>query len=244
MAPWAEPRQIEQDLIVSRALVEIFNHDLLCAELRFRGGTALNKIIFPEPLRYSEDIDLVRTTSGPIGPLLNAMQEVLEPWLGQANYAAISVAAKLRFRMPDEDDPKAQIRMRSRFSKHENTLRKPLSRRNRRSSSWCRWDSTLSSFPRGARFFPGEHPGSEPALQSRLTGFPAFVGPVHPPCRMSRGHLQSIQVPSPWWGIVDVAVGEHEGHDGSSLRSHPMQFGVPFAIINPFPIPRLERVDP
>ena len=53
IAPWAEPRQVEQDLIISRALVEIFNHDLLGTELRFRGGTALNKIIFPEPLRYS-----------------------------------------------------------------------------------------------------------------------------------------------------------------------------------------------
>ena len=46
-APWAEPRQVEQDLIISRALVEIFNHDLLGTELRIRGGTALNKIIFP-----------------------------------------------------------------------------------------------------------------------------------------------------------------------------------------------------
>lgn len=110
-APWAEPRQIEQDLIISRALVEIFNHDLLSAELRFRGGTALNKIIFPEPLRYSEDIDLVRTTAGPIGPLLDAMREVLEPWLGQASYAASPVAPKLRFRVPAEDDPDAQIRL-------------------------------------------------------------------------------------------------------------------------------------
>ena len=110
-APWAEPRQIEQDLIISRALVEIFNHDLLSAELRLRGGTALNKIIFPEPLRYSEDIDLVRTTAGPIGPLLDAMREVLEPWLGQANYAASPVAPKLRFRVPAEDDPDAQLRL-------------------------------------------------------------------------------------------------------------------------------------
>ena len=89
IAPWAEPRQVEQDLIISRALVEIFNHDFLGAELRFRGGTALNKVIFPEPLRYSEDIDLVRTTPGPIGPILDAMRGVLEPWLGQANFASI-----------------------------------------------------------------------------------------------------------------------------------------------------------
>lgn len=65
-APWAEPRQIEQDLIISRALVEIFRHDLLGSGLRFRSSTALNKIIFPEPLRYSEDIDLVRTEASPI----------------------------------------------------------------------------------------------------------------------------------------------------------------------------------
>ncbi|MCY4005585.1 MAG: hypothetical protein OXE84_01970 [Rhodobacteraceae bacterium] len=73
IAPWAEPRQIEQDLIISLALVAIFNHDLLRTELKFRRGTALNKAIFLEPLRDSEDIDLVRTTAGPIDPILDAM---------------------------------------------------------------------------------------------------------------------------------------------------------------------------
>jgi predicted nucleotidyltransferase component of viral defense system len=110
-APWAEPRQVEQDLIISRALVEIFNNGFLGAGLRFRGGTALNKIIFPEPLRYSEDIDLVRTTSGPIGPILDTLREVLEPWLGQANFVSSQVAPKLRFRVPAENDPDTQIRL-------------------------------------------------------------------------------------------------------------------------------------
>jgi hypothetical protein len=40
-APWAEQRQIEQDLIISRAVIELFKDELLKAELRFRGGTAL-----------------------------------------------------------------------------------------------------------------------------------------------------------------------------------------------------------
>lgn len=110
-APWAEPRQVEQDLIISRALVEIFDHDFLGAELRFRGGTALNKIIFPEPLRYSEDIDLVRTASGPIGPILDTLRDVLEPWLGQANFVSSQVAPKLRFRVPAENGPDTQIRL-------------------------------------------------------------------------------------------------------------------------------------
>ena len=66
VAPWAEQRQIEQDLIISRALVDMFSDPFLSEELRFRGGTALNKLHFPRPLRYSEDIDLVRTSHGGI----------------------------------------------------------------------------------------------------------------------------------------------------------------------------------
>lgn len=103
VAPWAEQRQIEQDLIISRALVEIFSDPFLAAELRFRGGTALNKLHFPAPLRYSEDIDLVRTTSGPIGPILDGLREVLEPWLGRAAFDQSQVAPKLRFRVEAED---------------------------------------------------------------------------------------------------------------------------------------------
>lgn len=84
VVPWADQRQVEQDLIICRALIDIFRDETLRAELRFRGGTALNKLHFAEPLRYSEDIDLVRTSSGPIGPILDRLRAVLEPWLGRA----------------------------------------------------------------------------------------------------------------------------------------------------------------
>ena len=69
--PWVEPRQVEQDLIISRSLVEMFSDPSLRDALRFRGGTALNKLHLPTPLRYSEDIDLVRTSKGPIGPIIS-----------------------------------------------------------------------------------------------------------------------------------------------------------------------------
>jgi predicted nucleotidyltransferase component of viral defense system len=101
--PWAEQRQVEQDLIISRALVEIFNDPFLKENLRFRGGTALNKLHFSKPLRYSEDIDLVRTSQGPIGPILDALRRVLEPWMGHARYEPSPVAPKLRFRIEPED---------------------------------------------------------------------------------------------------------------------------------------------
>lgn len=97
VAPWGDLRQIEQDLIISRALVEIFLNAKLSNELRFRGGTALNKLHFPAPLRYSEDIDLVRTARGPIGPLLDELRQVLEPWLGPGRFEASPVAPKLFF---------------------------------------------------------------------------------------------------------------------------------------------------
>ncbi len=103
VAPWVEQRQIEQDLIISRALVELFSDDFLRGQLRFRGGTALNKLHFPAPLRYSEDIDLVRTTHGGIGPILDRIREVLEPWLGRAAFDQTPVAPKLHFRADAED---------------------------------------------------------------------------------------------------------------------------------------------
>ena len=111
LVPWADARQIEQDLIISRALVEIFKDPMLREALRFRGGTALNKLHFPAPLRYSEDIDLVRTSHGPIGPVLDGLRAVLEPWLGRARFEQSPVAPKLRFRVEAEDGSGVPIRL-------------------------------------------------------------------------------------------------------------------------------------
>ena len=119
IAPWAEQRQIEQDLIISRGLIDIFSNDMLRAELRFRGGTALNKLHFPEPLRYSEDIDLVRTSTGPIGPILDQLRIVLEPWLGQAKFDQSPVAPKFLFRVEAEDGSGVPIRMKIEINTRE-----------------------------------------------------------------------------------------------------------------------------
>lgn len=74
--PWPDPVQIEQDLILSRMIVEIANHELLGSEFAFRGGTCLHKLHLPEPLRYSEDLDYVRQTKSGIKDYLNALREV------------------------------------------------------------------------------------------------------------------------------------------------------------------------
>ena len=119
VVPWADPRQVEQDLVISRALVAIFRDEMLWGALRFRGGTALHKLHFPSPLRYSEYIDLVRTSTGPIGPIVDRLRAVLEPWLGRAHFGSSPVAPKLRFRAEAEDGSAMSIRLKIETNTHE-----------------------------------------------------------------------------------------------------------------------------
>lgn len=75
-APWPEDNQVEQDLILSRLMIEIARHELLGSELSMRGGTCLHKLHLPQPLRYSEDLDYVRRTRSGIKELLRAIREI------------------------------------------------------------------------------------------------------------------------------------------------------------------------
>jgi len=76
-APWKEFAQVEQDLIISRTLVEIFSDEFLRENLAFRGGTALHKLYLNPAARYSEDIDLVQIKPGPIKPIMERIGEVV-----------------------------------------------------------------------------------------------------------------------------------------------------------------------
>jgi predicted nucleotidyltransferase component of viral defense system len=75
-APWPEDAQVEQDLILSRLMVEIANDDLLGPELAFRGGTCIHKLHLATPARYSEDLDYVRRTKSGIKPYLSALKDI------------------------------------------------------------------------------------------------------------------------------------------------------------------------
>jgi hypothetical protein len=83
VAPWDAQAMVEQDLILSRIVVDLFSDPFLREALIFRGGTALNKLCFPRPLRYSEDVDLVQREEGPIGPVFDAVRRALGGWLGE-----------------------------------------------------------------------------------------------------------------------------------------------------------------
>lgn len=76
--PWINDRQVEQDLLLTRLAIEIADHAELRDRLVWRGGTCLHKIVMPEPLRYSEDLDYVAFGIGgaDFGPVLSALREV------------------------------------------------------------------------------------------------------------------------------------------------------------------------
>ena len=78
LAPWPNPVQIEQDLLLSRLMIEIARDEALGSELVMRGGTCLNKLHLPTPLRYSEDLDYVRRTRGGIKPYTQALAKIAE----------------------------------------------------------------------------------------------------------------------------------------------------------------------
>ncbi len=100
-APWPETRQIEQDLIICRALCDLFNDPFLAERIAFRGGTAINKILFARPLRYSEDVDLVQVRAEPIGPTIDAIRKALA-WLGRCNVARAKHSTHLQFKFEPE----------------------------------------------------------------------------------------------------------------------------------------------
>lgn len=66
---WPTREQVEQDLLLYRAICAIAEDDYLSQELVFRGGTALHKLHLDHPYRYSEDLDYVRSSASGIGPL-------------------------------------------------------------------------------------------------------------------------------------------------------------------------------
>ncbi|HUY60838.1 MAG TPA: nucleotidyl transferase AbiEii/AbiGii toxin family protein [Candidatus Dormibacteraeota bacterium] len=57
---WPTVEQVEQDLAMSRLIVEIANDPYLGEELVFRGGTCLHKLHLSPAQRWSEDLGYVR----------------------------------------------------------------------------------------------------------------------------------------------------------------------------------------
>ncbi|GET24548.1 nucleotidyl transferase AbiEii/AbiGii toxin family protein [Prolixibacter sp. NT017] len=108
-APWTEFSQVEQDLIISRTLVEIFSDDFLHDNLAFRGGTALHKFYHHPAPRYSEDIDLVQIKPGPVKPIMERLNKVITFFDEPRNTQVRGHGARALYRFTSEYE---EIRMR------------------------------------------------------------------------------------------------------------------------------------
>ena len=130
-APWPSNEQVEQDLVLSRALVVMFGRETVIDRAVFRGGTALHKLFFGASGRYSEDIDLVQRDAGPIGELIDAIRETLDPWLGSPRWKQGKWRFSLYYRFETTFAPSTTMRMKIEINTREHfsvlgTIRQPF----------------------------------------------------------------------------------------------------------------------
>lgn len=135
VAPWATDVQVEQDLVLSRILVEMFQDGDLAEHLAFRGGTALHKLFLGPAARYSEDVDLVQVKAGPIGPAMNGIRSQLDGWLGAPSWKQGHGRVTLYYRFEAEGQPGARKKLKIEINTREHTpcmdlIRVPLSIHN------------------------------------------------------------------------------------------------------------------
>ncbi len=125
-ATWADPDQLEQDLVLARLIVEIANDPYLSDELVFRGGTCLHKLHLSPGLRYSEDLDYVRRSAGGIGELVAALRSIGDR-LGMKVNVDISKYPKAKFRAPFESGT-GTMRVKVEVNTYERSPARPLTR--------------------------------------------------------------------------------------------------------------------
>jgi len=109
-APWPEDAQVEQDLVIEKALLELFSDPFLQKRLAFRGGTALHKIYLKPQVRYSEDIDLVQIKAEPIKDTLTAIRKQLH-FLGKPVFKQKANNNTLVYRFHSEIPPIINLRL-------------------------------------------------------------------------------------------------------------------------------------
>lgn len=145
-APWADSRHVEQDLIISRALCDLFNSPVLAGKIAFRGGTAINKLLFRQSLRYSEDIDLVQTRPEAIGVTIDAVRDALS-WLGKCQRHQAGHSMHLAFKFAPEAEPQTELKLKVEINTREHaSLYGIKSYPFEVDSSWYRARTDISSF--------------------------------------------------------------------------------------------------
>jgi Uncharacterized conserved protein len=107
---WTDMKQVEQDLIICRALVAIYSDEFLSSRLAFRGGTAIHKLYMSPQPRYSQDIDMVQIIPEPISLTIDRLRKVLS-FLGIPSIKQKRNNNTLVFKIDSTDIPVATLRI-------------------------------------------------------------------------------------------------------------------------------------
>jgi len=147
LAPWSSFDQVEHDLVLSRAICELYQHPLISKNLVFRGGTALHKLFFKSAGRFSEDLDFVQAQAEPIGKTIDAIRECLDPWLGKPTWKQSEGRFTLNYKFKTEIEPVLQRKVKIEINtrEHKNLdphVKKLFSVANR----WFQGESTVLTY--------------------------------------------------------------------------------------------------
>ena len=118
-APWISDAQVEQDLLMCRVLVEIYQNPVLLKNLAFRGGTAIHKLYLKPLKRYSEDIDLVQVEKGSIGHLIDLLHSVIDPFLGEPRRKQGAESFTLIYKTESDGPPVIPLRLKIEINTRE-----------------------------------------------------------------------------------------------------------------------------
>lgn len=144
--PWATYAQVEQDLILSRAMAEIYSNEFLSEKLTLRGGTALNKLFLKPQSRYSEDIDLVQIHQERIKPVIEALQECLS-FLGKSSVKQKRHNNTLTWRYESEMTPVQPMRLKVEINCREHFNVLGLQKQKfKLQSAWYSKESSITTY--------------------------------------------------------------------------------------------------
>lgn len=141
---WPTREQVEQDLLLSRAICAISQDPYLGSELVFRGGTALHKIHLGRAYRYSEDLDYVRKSATGIAPLTRALTGLGES-LGFQVRTRVTEHPKILWRTTAETG--LPLRIKIEVNTHERSPALPaILKEHRVASSWWSGSAPVLTF--------------------------------------------------------------------------------------------------
>jgi predicted nucleotidyltransferase component of viral defense system len=111
--------QVEQDMVICRTLIELYNNDIIKNNLLFRGGTALHKIYISPQVRYSEDIDFVQKYAGSIGNIMTVVRNICNPFLGEPKWKQSKGRVTFLYNFNSEVQPVVNLKLKIEINTRE-----------------------------------------------------------------------------------------------------------------------------